>query len=306
MGGEVRYRVTHETRYEYSAKVTSAHQLAHLKPRNTPWQRVEYHKLDIEPSPSERAEGTDYFGNNVVRFMIDTPHDLLRVTAESLVEIDAHAPDAAAASPPWEDALAMPGVWDPQVDLDVEQYRLASPMVPVLPESGAYARESFTPERPWLDAALDLTRRIHTEFSYDPKATTVTTKVLEVLEHKRGVCQDFAHLMLSCLRSIGLPARYVSGYVLNYVPEGKTRLSGADASHAWVAAHCPGLGWVAFDPTNGKLADVEFVTLGWGREFSDISPLSGVVLGGATQELTVLVKVEPLEAEKLPPRDAVA
>jgi transglutaminase-like putative cysteine protease len=306
MGGEVRYRVTHETRYEYSAKVTSAHQLAHLKPRNTPWQRVEYHKLDIEPSPSERAEGTDYFGNNVVRFMIDTPHDLLRVTAESLVEIDAHAPDAAAASPPWEDALAMPGVWDPQVDLDVEQYRLASPMVPVLPESGAYARESFTPERPWLDAALDLTRRIHTEFSYDPKATTVTTKVLEVLEHKRGVCQDFAHLMLSCLRSIGLPARYVSGYVLNYVPEGTKRLSGADASHAWVAAHCPGLGWIAFDPTNGKLADLEFVTLGWGREFSDISPLSGVVLGGAMQKLSVVVRVQPLEAKAFPPRDAAA
>ena len=126
-------------------------------------------------------------------------------------------------------------------------------MVPVLPESGAFARESFTAGRPWLEAALELTRRIHDEFSYDPKATTVTTQVSEVLEHKRGVCQDFAHLMLSCLRSLGLPARYVSGYVLNYVPEGKKRLSGADASHAWVAAHCPELGWVAFDPTNGKL-----------------------------------------------------
>ena len=134
----------------------------------------------------------------------------------------------------------------------------------------------------------------------------MTTQVSEVLEHKRGVCQDFAHLMLSCLRSLGLPARYVSGYVLNYVPEGKKRLSGADASHAWVAAHCPELGWVAFDPTNGKLADLEFVTLGWGWEFSDISPLSGVVLGGATQKLSVVVKVEPLEAKALPPRDTVA
>ena len=306
MGRKARYRVTHETSYVYSVKVTSAHQLAHLKPRNTPWQRVKYHRLDIEPNPSERAEGTDYFGNGVVRFMIDTPHELLRVTAESLVEIDSHAPDAAAGSPPWEAALAAPGVWNPQADLDLEQYRLASPMVPVLPESGAYALESFTPGRPWLEAVLELTCRIHAEFSYDPKATTVTTQVSEVLEHKRGVCQDFAHLMLSCLRSLGLPARYVSGYVLNYVPEGKKRLSGADASHAWVAAHCPELGWVAFDPTNGKLADLEFVTLGWGREFSDISPLSGVVLGGATQKLSVVVKVEPLEAKALPPRDAVA
>lgn len=296
MGSEARYRVTHETTYVYSDKVTSAHQLAHLKPRNTPWQRVSYHKLDIEPSPVERYEGTDYFGNGVVRFMIDAPHDVLRVTAESVVEIDSHAPDAATVSPPWEEALATPGVWGPQVDLDLEQYRLASPMVPVLPESGDYARESFTAGRPWLEAALELARRIHAGFSYDPKATTVTTQVREVLEHRRGVCQDFAHLMLSCLRSLGLPARYVSGYVLNYVPEGRARLSGADASHAWVAAHCPQLGWVAFDPTNGKLADLEFVTLGWGREFSDISPLSGVVLGGATQTLSVVVNVQPLAA----------
>jgi transglutaminase-like putative cysteine protease len=304
MGGQARYRVSHETLYDYSVKATSAHQLAHLKPRNTPWQRVYDHRLDIEPNPSERAESTDYFGNGVVRFMIDAPHEQLRVTAESLVEIDSHAPDVAAASPPWEAALAKPGVWDPQGDIDLEQYRLASPMVPVLPESAAYARASFTPGRPWLDAALELTRRIHAEFRYDPKATTVTTQVREVLEHKRGVCQDFAHLMLSCLRSLGLPARYVSGYVLNYVPEGKERLSGADASHAWVAAHCPDLGWVALDPTNGKLADLEFVTLGWGREFSDISPLSGVVLGGATQKLSVVVEVRPLAAEDFHPRGA--
>jgi len=306
MVSEARYRVTHETLYDYSAKVASAHQLAHLRPRNTPWQRVKYHKLEIEPNPSERADGTDYFGNGVVRFMIDTPHDLLRVTAESVVEIDAHAPDAAAASPPWEDALATPGVWGPQLDLDLEQYRVASPMVPVLAESGAYARESFVTGRPWLEAALELTRRIHTEFRYDPKATTVTTQVREVLEHKRGVCQDFAHLMLSCLRSIGLPARYVSGYVLNQVSPEKKRLSGADASHAWVAAHCPRLGWVAFDPTNGKLADLEFVTLGWGREFSDVTPLCGVVLGGAMQKLAVVVKVQPEAVDEVSARGAAA
>ena len=305
MTAAARYRVTHETAYDYSVKVTSAHQLAHLRPRNTPWQRVAYHQLDIEPIPSERAEGTDYFGNAVVRFMIDAPHELLRVTAESQVEVDAHAPDAAALSPPWENALATPGVWGPQVDLEVEQYRLASPMVPILAQAGAYARESFAPGRPWLEAVLDLTHRIHAEFRYDPKATTVTTQVREVLDHKHGVCQDFAHLMLSCLRTLGLSARYVSGYVLNQAPAGAERLTGADASHAWVAAQCPGLGWVAFDPTNGKLADLEFVTLGWGREFSDISPLSGVVLGGALQKLTVMVTVQPLQADETAARDAV-
>jgi len=306
MGERARYRVTHETRYDYPGKVTSAHQLAHLKPRNTPWQKVEFHTLDIEPKPAEGTAGTDYFGNGIVRFTIDAPHEFLRVVAGSVVEIESHAPDLSAASPAWEEALAAPGVWGPNVDLDVEQYRVGSPMVPLSAESIAYARASFAPGRAWLEAMLDLTRRIHAEFRYDPEATTVTTQVREVLEHRRGVCQDFAHLMLSCLRSLGLPARYVSGYVLNRPAPGKKALSGADASHAWVAGHCPHLGWVAFDPTNGKLADLEFVTLGWGREFSDVTPLRGVVLGTAIQKLSVVVKVEPLAASEISRRDAVA
>jgi len=228
------------------------------------------------------------------------------VVARSVVELGSHAPDVAAGSPAWEQALAAPGVWGPDADLDVEQYRVASPMVPLLEESIDYARASFAPGRPWLEALLDLTCRIRAEFRYDPKATTLTTQVREVLEHRRGVCQDFAHLMLSCLRSLGLPARYVSGYVLNHVPPGTERLSGADASHAWVAAHCPRLGWVAFDPTNGKLADLEFVTLGWGREFSDVTPLCGVVLGGARQKLTVAVDVQPLANNEFRPSGALA
>jgi transglutaminase-like putative cysteine protease len=141
---------------------------------------------------------------------------------------------------------------------------------------------------------FDLTKRIQNDFVYDPKATTLTTQVGEVFALRRGVCQDFAHLMISCLRSLGLPARYVSGYIVNAVTPGARRVSGADASHAWVAGHCPAHGWVAFDPTNGKLADIEFVTLGWGREFSDVTPLCGVVLGAATQTLAVEVKVQPL------------
>jgi transglutaminase-like putative cysteine protease len=288
------YRVMHETRYAYSDVVTSAHQLAHLRPRSTSWQKVKSHKLTVNPKPVEQATGGDYFGNDILRFMIDTPHNELVVRAESVVEVASNAPDVGMESLPWEIGRAAPGEWGPNVDLDVESYRAASPMAPVLEEALAYGTESFTAERPWLAATLDLTKRIQREFVYDPKATTVTTQVDEVFALRRGVCQDFAHLMISCLRSLGLPARYVSGYILNRPKPGARRMAGADASHAWVAAHCPAHGWVAFDPTNGKLADLEFVTLGWGREFSDVTPLRGVVLGAATQTLAVDVKVQPL------------
>jgi transglutaminase-like putative cysteine protease len=163
-----------------------------------------------------------------------------------------------------------------------------------LPEIAAYAAESFLPGRAWLEAMLELTQRIHAEFIYDPKATKVTTQVADVLRERRGVCQDFAHLMISCLRALGLSARYVSGYVVNRASPEKRRLAGADASHAWVSAHCPGLGWIDYDPTNGKQANLEFITLGWGREFSDVSPLRGVVLGTGTQTLTVAVNVRQM------------
>ena len=289
----VTYRVVHETRYTYSDTVTSARQLAHLKPRSTPWQTVQLHHVEVDPAPSEQTEGSDYFGNGVMRFAVDTPHDELTVRAESIVEVCSHAPDTGS-GPDWESAVAEPGVWGPDDALDVVEFQLASPMVPMLPDSFEYARGSFPAGRSLPAAMLDLTRRIHADFVYDPKATTVTTQVREVLAHRRGVCQDFAHLMISCLRSLGLAARYVSGYVLNRVPPGKQRLAGADASHAWVEGYCPGVGWIAFDPTNGKVADIEFITLGWGREFSDVTPLRGVVLGTATQKLEVAVNMQPV------------
>ena len=289
----VTYRVVHETRYTYSDTVTSAHQLAHLRPRTTAWQTVHAHHVDIDPLANEQSEGYDYFGNGVMRFALDTPHDELIVRAESIVEVHSRAPDIET-GPAWEEAIAPPGVWVPEDELELVQFRIASPMVPVLPEALEFARSSFPSGRVLPAAMLDLTRRIHNEFIYDPKATTVTTGVREVLALRRGVCQDFAHLMISCLRSLGLAARYVSGYILNRPPPGKKRLAGADASHAWVEGYCPGVGWMAFDPTNGKVADLEFITLGWGREFSDVTPLRGVVLGTATQTLTVAVDVLPL------------
>ncbi len=293
MADSITYRVVHETRYKYSDAVSGARQLAHLKPRATPWQMLRAHHLVIDPAPSEQSEGRDYFGNGVVRFAVDTPHKELTVRAESVLEVHSHAPEAAA-GPAWENAVATPGKWGADDEFDIVQFRLASPMVPLLPEAAEYARGSFPADRPLPAALLDLTLRIRNEFVYDPKATTVTTEVTEVLAKRRGVCQDFAHLMISCLRSLGLAARYVSGYIVNRVPPGKQRLAGADASHAWVEVHCPGIGWLAFDPTNGKVADIEFITLGWGREFSDVTPLRGVVLGTASQTLAVAVTVDPV------------
>ena len=286
------YRVSHETRYDYSQHVLNSHQLAHLAPRQTAWQRLLTHQIKINPDPRDFSAGKDYFGNSILRFTLDLPHDTLTVLAESIVEVDSQMPDPSAASVSWEVAASRPLI--DTADLEVELYRVPSPMAPYLVEALHYAQFSFRSGRPWLDAMLDLTRRIRSDFVYDPKATTITTGVEEVIKNRRGVCQDFAHLMISCLRSLGMPARYVSGYVLNLAPADATPLVGADASHAWVAGHCPGLGWVAFDPTNGKLADLEFVTLGWGREFSDVTPLRGVVLGSAAQTLTVAVKVEIL------------
>jgi transglutaminase-like putative cysteine protease len=293
----VRYRVVHESVFGYSSQVTSSRQVAHLAPRETTWQRVLSHRLVIDPPYTERNDGVDYFGNRFESFFIDDAHQTLSVCAESDVVVASTAPPAGTSSPPWEQVAGKSGEWRAGVDLGVEQYRVPSPAAPILARARAYAAPSFSPGRPWLEATFDLTRRIQREFKYDPKATTITTSVSEVLDLRSGVCQDYAHLMISSLRSLGLAARYVSGYVLNRPRADGKRLTGADASHAWVAAHCPGLGWVAFDPTNGKLADQEFVTLGWGREYMDVTPLRGVVLGAGRQELEVAVSVTPVMNE---------
>ena len=289
------YRAIHETRYEYSEKVTSVRQLAHLTPRTTNWQTLHSHTISIDPTPGERSEERDYFGNSVLRFTVDTPHDELIVQAESIVEVHGRAvePDS---GPPWESVIAATSEWGIDDELEIVEFCLASPMVPLLPEALVYARTSFPKGRALTTALFDLTRRIHADFTYDPKATTVTTEVSEVLALRRGVCQDFAHLMLCCLRTMGLAARYVSGYILNDVPKDKIRLVGADASHAWVQVYCQELGWIALDPTNGKLADIEFITLGWGRDFADVTPLRGVVLGAAEQRLKVAVSVQSISS----------
>ena len=297
MSTSARYRVIHETRYQYTAPVSSARQVAHLTPRTTNWQAVYEHRLTITPAPTEQSEGEDFFGNRITRFTHDSGFDEQVVHAESLVDVQAHAPAADAPSPDWRSVRELCVDGPPALRFELAQFCTASAMAPVLPEAAEYAKGALRESGPWLTTLLALTHAIHAEFAFDPAATTLATPVLEIIENKRGVCQDFAHLMISCLRSVGLPARYVSGYILTHPPTGQPRLIGADASHAWVSAYCPEFGWVDFDPTNGKLADTEFITLGWGRDFSDVTPLRGVVLGSGAQELEVRVTVMPLDAD---------
>ncbi|MDB5916408.1 MAG: transglutaminase family protein [Massilia sp.] len=290
-----RYRVLHETRYTYQGAVSLSQQYLHLTPRSFAFQQTQSHQVRLDPLPHNGAEGFDYFGNATRHFAITVPHTSLLVHAESTVVLgERHAPAQIEGTAPWESLRDMMAREKSPATLEACRYLYASPHVSCFPELEAYARASYTPGRPQLDAAFDLTRRIFSDFDFDPKATEISTPLEEVLHGRRGVCQDFAQLMIGCLRSLGLPARYMSGYILTHPPAGKPRLVGADASHAWVSVYCPTLGWVDFDPTNNCLVQSEHITLGWGRDFSDVTPMRGIVLGGGRQKLDVQVTVTPL------------
>jgi transglutaminase-like putative cysteine protease len=288
-----RYTVDHETRYAYRVPVAQSWQLAHLTPRELPWQHVFSHELRIDPAADERRDERDAFGNGVTHFAVHGPHPLLRVRMLAQVEVDERPDARASVGPAWEavrDALRN----DPaQDDLVPARMSEQSALVPWSESARAYAAPSLGAGRPWLAAVSDLMQRIHADFEFEPGAPTVTTQVDEVLELRSGVCQDFAHLMLACLRGHGLPARYVSGYLLTDPPPGRARLLGVDASHAWIAAYSPEHGWVEFDPTNGHLADQRYITLAWGADFADVVPLRGVILGGRGQSMAVEVSVIP-------------
>ncbi len=287
------YHVEHETRYAYRVPVAQSWQLAHLTPRRLPWQKLLSHGLEIEPPPDERHESRDAFGNGVTHFGVHGPHPLLRVRMTCEVEIS-DRPDAAARAPLGWEAVCESLLEDPAQD-GLCAVRMAEPssLLPWSDAAHAYTAPSLAVGRDWLDAVTDLMRRIHREFEFDPETTTVTTSVDEVLAQRSGVCQDFAHVMLACLRSHGLPARYVSGYLLTQPPAGRARLLGADASHAWVAAYSPNHGWVEFDPTNDTCADRRYITLATGGDFADVVPLRGVILGGRGQTMHVGVSVVP-------------
>lgn len=299
MNSEAHFHIVHTTEYQYSDSVLASWQLARLTPRELPWQTLNAHRLELEPQPDMRESCSDYFGNVLTRFNLQGTHSYLRVSAVSYVCIQSHAPTPSLRSIAWEQVRDMmrrvgikPHEFDDSISL-AQPFCLHSSLIPLDPLLADYALRSFTPRRPWFEAVHELMQRIHEDFAFDNEATTVTTPVLQVLAQGRGVCQDFAHLMIACLRSLGLPARYMSGYIQTFTTPGAERLQGADASHAWVGAFCPDLGWIEFDPTNAKLADTEFITLAWGRDFSDVTPLRGVIFGGGSQILRVGVSVEP-------------
>lgn len=294
MVGAVRYRVEHETRYAYDAPVSQSWQRARLTPRSLPWQKLLVHAIDIDPRPDERHDGPDAFGNTVTHFGLHGAHRRLRVRMHGEVEVGAR-PLIVEAPHAWESAR--PALRQASTALDLDPARMCEPtaLLPLSDAARQYAAPSFARGRDWLAAVSELMHRIHDEFEFEPGATTVSTSVDEVLHQKSGVCQDFAHLMLACLRGFGLAARYVSGYLLTEPPPGQPRLMGVDASHAWVAAWSPQHGWVEFDPTNDQLADQRYITLAWGADFADVVPLRGVILGGGTQVMDVAVSVMPVE-----------
>jgi transglutaminase-like putative cysteine protease len=287
----VRYRIEHDTRYVYSSSVSTSQHVACLRPRELAWQHVRSHALTIDPAPARVAHREDYFGNALDHFELLRPHRELRVLSRAVVDVHPRAgtPPDISLSPPWDSPIAA-------MTIDDEQFAYASPYVVIAPELERFARVSFPPGRSVLGGAIDLMHRIHAEFRFDPSATTVTTPVTRVLAERHGVCQDFAHLQISCLRALGLRARYVSGYLLTDPPAGQPRLIGADASHAWVSVRCPHHGWVDLDPTNDVIVDRRHVTIAWGRDYGDVSPLRGVLLGGADHTLTVGVSMAPLDA----------
>jgi transglutaminase-like putative cysteine protease len=286
--------VLHHTAYRYEAPVSQSWQLAHLRPRETVRQRVLSHRLDVNPTPDSLDARTDAFGNAATAFAIHAAHEALDVIAESRVELEPVVHDAAAAAARFDPAAASRATG--RLAVEIAPFLGPSPLVPRSRRAAHYGARSIRPGAPFVDAVRALAHRIHRDFEFDPSATTVTTPLDAVFEHRRGVCQDFAQLMIACLRSAGVPARYVSGYIVTEPPPGRPRLVGADASHAWVAAWCPGAGWIEVDPTNDRLADQDFVTLGWGRDFSDVTPLRGVILGGGAQTLEARVTVTPLDA----------
>ena len=291
------FQITHTTSYEYHAPVTVSHHLMRLTPRALTRQRLLEHDIEVHPTPAATNQRIDYFGNDVTFATIERTHRQLSVISRSRVAVSpAFIPDAGE-TPGWETVRGLCRADRTASVLEATEFTFASPLVPLEPVFAEFAASAFEPGRPILDAVTDLTARIHREFKFDPTATTISTPLAEVLEKRRGVCQDFAHLQIACLRALGLPARYVSGYLETVPPPGQTKLVGSDASHAWLSFFCPGIGWMDVDPTNNLFPSMQHITLGWGRDYSDVSPVRGVILGAGKHDLNVAVDVVSLNSE---------
>lgn len=282
------YRATHTTTYTYEQPVAKSVNEARLTPRELPWQHVRSAGIEVTPEAASIATRTDYFGNVVTTLYVFEPHDRLTVTASSIVEVLPRQEELGP-SPSWEEAREMISAQVDDECLAAYEYACDSPFVLRARDLAEYAQPTFTKGRPLLEASLELAGRIKAEFRYEPTSTTIDTPVSEVLQERAGVCQDFAHLMIGALRSLGLAARYVSGYLRS-----GGNLHGSEASHAWVAVFVPGTGWVHFDPTNDVMSSDGHVTIGWGRDYGDVTPLKGITRGGGKENIAVQVRVAPL------------
>jgi len=288
------YRLHHVTRYAYGSAVGLAAHLLHLRPRSLACQRVLSEQLTADPTPIRTTEGIDHFGNRVTWLFLDRRHDAFSIASEAVVDVcfpDLPPPET---TMPWEAVVAAGSRSGPE-SWQAAEFRFDSPLAPAIAAAGAFARKSFPRDRPVLEALLDLNARIHHDFTFRAGVTTLTTPVAEVLKRREGVCQDFAHLMISALRSLGLPARYTSGYIRTRPRPGTTHRRGADQSHAWVGAWLgPAHGWAGLDPTNGIVVREEHVLVAWGRDYGDVSPVRGVILGGGTHMPEVSVDLDPI------------
>lgn len=285
------YDISHRTLFRYSAPVAQSQHIIHMSPRAVPQQTIRHHSLLVEPAPASRVNFEDAFNNPVVMLDIEMPHKELVLMARSTIETHRTRPTDVAASTAW-DGL---DDGDAAIDFDVIQFRCVSRMTTPSLEIADYAAISFPPGMAVLEGARDLTRRIYTDFVFDPTATDISTPITEVFATRRGVCQDFAHLALACLRAMRIPGRYVSGYILTHPPPGKPKLQGTDASHAWISVFASGLGWVDFDPTNGVIVGNDHIAIAFGRDYDDVSPISGVLIGGGEHTVTVGVDVTAVE-----------
>ena len=296
-----RYRIRHETRYRYGADVVHAHHLLHLVPRPGTFQECLEHQIRIEPAPQRSLSELDAFGNPLLRIELAAVHRELSVVSEMQIEVHPRPAVSADTTEPWEkvrDAFLYRGAWPSRDRLDAARFRHESPHVRLKQAFTDFSADCFPAGRPILACTEALSTNLHGEIEYTPGVTGIGTASTELLETRRGVCQDFAHLMISCLRSRGLPARYVSGYLRTNAPKqdaGEKQLVGDGASHAWVSVWTPPYGWIEFDPTNGCYAGTDHVAVAWGRDFGDVSPLRGVILGGGEHQLSVTVVVEPVE-----------
>lgn len=286
----MKYLIKHTTSYNYQENVSLCRNIIHVSPRENEYQKNFFEKITISPTPEILECQKDYFGNKVFFFTIEKPHNELRIIAEYETEVrpkkNENLPDV-----PWEKTLELMRTDASPETIYAFEYCFDSFYIQRHADWKEYAFKSFSPETPYLTAVMDLTTRIHKDFKYQPNATTIATPLHDVFMQKSGVCQDFSHFQIACLRSLGIPARYVSGYLLTHQKSDKKNLIGSDASHAWVQIYYPGFGWFDFDPTNNMKPSDQHITIGWGRDYDDISPVKGIIMGGENHTITVGVSV---------------